>query len=1156
MPIMDQISELKKEIEMLREQLGGHKRPGERLDPQILEAVISNIGTGFVVSDIKGNIIYQNDASQRMHDFRFEHEELETLEEFRQSFTLEYPEGGTVPFEKWPLSLAIKGDYFRDYLIKMINPRSRSRKIRFISYNTVPIYDKNGTKKYIVITMTDLSEIRERTEQLNESRLRYRSLFNNNTLAMAHCRIINDAGGSPVDFEIIQINDAYTRISGLKKDDIEGKRATEVFPGIKSFSYDFISNYGRIASEGGEINEELYDEGFHKYISLYAYSPMKGEFTSIFNDITSRKEMEDKFARERELFEGIFDNIPVMITIYDPEMKDFRFNRELKQILGWTEDDTADGKFMEKVYPDPVYRKEVAEYMQSLTGGWKEMNPTAKDGTKVSSLWANLLLPRGIQIGIGIDIRQRKQAEEALKRSEQRFRGIFSNVAIGILEVDSHNRITSVNDRICHILGYRREELLGKTIYDITAPEDRDLSHEINNKIHSGEIGIIDYEKRYLKSNNTPIWVHVTISGVYDKDGKNINSIGTVEDITNRRKVEETLRESEERFRTLADNISQMVWIVNPKGEPTWFNKRWYDYTGLSLDYVLKNGVGIVLHPDYIYINSDFQQAIKKGLAWESIYPMRRKDGDFRWFLSQALPIYDKAGNISMWFGTSTDVTEHRNIEEALRESEEKFSTAFRTSPYALVISKYDDGEIIEVNDAFLKLFEVTSESIIGRSSISLGMFSDPADRIKAIEILKKEGRVKDLQVRIRQSSGNERFVLISVEVIYLKGMKAMLTTLHDITEEKIAVEAVQRSESILKQAGMMADLGAWELEFNDASDIDNSILRWSDQVFRIFGYTPGSVTVTNDLFYERVHPDDRKKVKQAVLNAMENKNPYTVEHRIIRADGLARTVIENAEIELDHEGNAHRLVGAVQDITHQKQSEESLRKKNEELTRFIYTVSHDLKSPLVTIKSFSNYLQEDIKNNDKESQDRDLNFIRNAADKMARLLDELLELSRIGRKEKPKVNVPLEEVVKAATDLVAGRLEEKKIKVALTGNPVMLYGHSQRFIQLFQNLIDNSAKFMGDQEYPSIEIGSYAGENNEVVLFVRDNGKGIDPRYHHKIFGLFEKMDVETEGTGIGLALVKRIVEVHGGSIWFTSEGEGRGTTFYFALEGATLIK
>ncbi|HEX2970207.1 MAG TPA: PAS domain S-box protein [Bacteroidales bacterium] len=903
---MDQLSELKNEIEKLKDQLDSHRRVGVSLDPAILETVISNIGIGFVVSDVKGNIIYENDAALRIHDFRYENEELSTIDQFRKVFELEYPEGGTVPFDKWPLSLAIRGDYFRDYQLKLINPGSRSRKIRFISYNAIPIYDKNGTKKYIVVTLTDLSEIRERTQELHESRLRYQSLFNNNTLAMAHCRIITDDDGIPVDYEIIHVNDAYTRISGLKKKEVEGKRATLVFPGIRNFSFDFISRYGKIALDGGEFNEEIFDERFRKHISLYAYSPIKGEFTLIFNDISLRKEMEDKLAGERELFESIFDNIPVMITIYDPGMMTFRLNREVKQLLQWNEEDAADGKYMEKVYPDPEYRKEAIEFMQSLTGDWKELRPVAKDGTTVLSSWANVKISSGIQIGIGIDIRKRKQDEEALRRSEQRLRSIFGNAAIGIVEVDSEDRIISVNERACDILGYNSNELTGRTIHEITVPEDRMLSLETNSKIHKGEVGIIDYEKRYLKKDGSRIWVHVTISGVYDSSGKHVHSVGTIEDITERRHSQ----------------------------------------------------------------------------------------------------------------------------------------------------------------------------------------------------------------------------------------------------------EALKRSESTLKQAGIMANLGAWEFEIFQPDDINKNRLHWSDQVYRIFGYEPGTVEVTNDLFFERVHPDDRAKVQAAVDAAIQNMHSYTVEHRIIRQDGVIRFVIENAEIITDNSGKTLRMIGAVQDITERKLAEESLRKKNEELTRFIYTVSHDLKSPLVTIKSFSNYLQEDIKNNDKDSQDRDLKFIRNAADKMARLLDELLELSRIGRKEKPKSFIPLSEVVKAASDLVAGRLEEKKIKVSVSGLPVMLYGHTQRFIQLFQNLIDNSAKFMGDQPQPSVETGAFTGENNDIVIFVRDNGKGIDPRYHHKIFGLFEKMDVETEGTGIGLALVKRIVEVHGGSIWFTSEGEGTGTTFYFTLEGTIIIK
>lgn len=243
-----------------------------------------------------------------------------------------------------------------------------------------------------------------------------------------------------------------------------------------------------------------------------------------------------------------------------------------------------------------------------------------------------------------------------------------------------------------------------------------------------------------------------------------------------------------------------------------------------------------------------------------------------------------------------------------------------------------------------------------------------------------------------------------------------------------------------------------------------------------------------------------------------------------------------------------------LEDITEQKRTEQELKQKNDELTRFIYTVSHDLKSPLVTIKSFTSYLKEDIAENDIEAQNKDISFIQNAVDRMGKLLDELLELSRIGRKEIPKTYISLKEIVRITMEMVAGRLAQKNVQIIVTGPPVMLYGHSERLVQLYQNLLDNAAKFTGSQPRPQVEIGSFVDKDNQVVLFVNDNGLGIDPKYHHKIFGLFEKLDASTEGTGIGLALIKRIVEVHGGVIWFHSEGVGKGTTFYFTLEKTRL--
>jgi len=228
------------------------------------------------------------------------------------------------------------------------------------------------------------------------------------------------------------------------------------------------------------------------------------------------------------------------------------------------------------------------------------------------------------------------------------------------------------------------------------------------------------------------------------------------------------------------------------------------------------------------------------------------------------------------------------------------------------------------------------------------------------------------------------------------------------------------------------------------------------------------------------------------------------------------------------------------------------LEQKNVELERFTYTVSHDLKAPLVTIKGFLGLLQQDADAGNIDQMKSDMDRISGAADKMARLLAELLELSRIGRLMNPPLAVALTDLAREAVQLVTGPIVENGVAVEIDEAMPVVYGDRVRLLEVYQNLIDNAVKFMGRQPEPCIEVGVRQDEG-EVVCFVRDNGLGIDPHYHEKVFGLFERLDVTSGGTGIGLALVKRIVEVHGGRIWVESDGEGQGSTFFFTLETKT---
>ena len=229
------------------------------------------------------------------------------------------------------------------------------------------------------------------------------------------------------------------------------------------------------------------------------------------------------------------------------------------------------------------------------------------------------------------------------------------------------------------------------------------------------------------------------------------------------------------------------------------------------------------------------------------------------------------------------------------------------------------------------------------------------------------------------------------------------------------------------------------------------------------------------------------------------------------------------------------------------------LRLKNQELNRFAITVSHDLKTPLITIAGFLGYLEQDALAGNHERMEKNIAQINNAAKKMGKLVDEILDLSRIGRMMNPPANIPFDDIVQEALKLADGLLNAQQVQVRVEPQFPLVYVDRARIVQVIQNLMTNAVKFMGDQKDPYIEIG-IADTNDGHAFFVRDNGIGIEPQYQDRVFELFNKLDPNTEGTGIGLALVKRIVEMHSGKIWVQSE-LGHGTTFYFTL-GDKMIK
>jgi signal transduction histidine kinase len=227
------------------------------------------------------------------------------------------------------------------------------------------------------------------------------------------------------------------------------------------------------------------------------------------------------------------------------------------------------------------------------------------------------------------------------------------------------------------------------------------------------------------------------------------------------------------------------------------------------------------------------------------------------------------------------------------------------------------------------------------------------------------------------------------------------------------------------------------------------------------------------------------------------------------------------------------------------------LQAKNAEFEQFVYSVSHDLRSPLVTVKTFLGYLEKDLAEVNRERLAQDIQYIHSAADKMKLLLDELLEFSRIGRVESSPVQVSLKELLEMVLGQLAGVIRERSVEIHLPDTELILFGDLPRLHQIWQNLIENAIKYSRDDVSPRIETG-WQQMNAETVFFVQDNGIGIDQRHLGTVFGVFEKLDPRSPGAGLGLSIVQRIVEMYGGRIWVESDGDGQGSCFRFTLPGA----
>jgi PAS domain S-box-containing protein len=343
-------------------------------------------------------------------------------------------------------------------------------------------------------------------------------------------------------------------------------------------------------------------------------------------------------------------------------------------------------------------------------------------------------------------------------------------------------------------------------------------------------------------------------------------------------------------------------------------------------------------------------------------------------------------------------------------------------------------------------------------------------------------------------------------------------------------------------------DVGTWEWNVQTGETTFNE--RWAE----IIGYSLAELEpISIATWMKHSHPDDLRKSEELLSQYFNGEvDHYDFECRMRHKNGDWLWVLDRGKvISRASDGRPLMMMGTHLDITERKTATLALQQKNIEMEEFVYIVSHDLKSPLITMKSFLHMLRGDLVTASMEQVNEDIAYMEGAADKMDQLLGALLEYSRVGGTEGQKTRVDFSAVVSACVATLAGPLRTRAVEVASRPAQLTLHGDQMHLEQIWQNLIENAIKYMGDQPQPLVEIGVQE-LSGEIRFYVRDNGMGIEPEHQQRIFVMFNQLQRGGEGVGLGLALVKKIVESYQGRIWVESAGRDHGSCFWFTLPQA----
>ncbi len=1043
------------------------------------------------------------------------------------------------------------------------------------------------------VSLALLNDVTEREKVLQQLKLLESVITNtNDAILITEAEPFDEPGP-----KIVYVNEAFTRMTGYRADEVIGK-TPRILQGPKSDKIELARLSKALRNwescEVTTINYKKNGEEFWINLSVSPVADEKGWFThwiAIERDVTQRKNDEQQKILLAEISK-LFNQPNSFSETLNQVLQTIVATGNYCMAEAWMID--ADKKNMnllakhfvgdkiELLYAgNPNIRNlAIGDGLPAIIGETKTIQQWNVDEENEYFIRKKEAVKAGIKKIIGIplfynetvigslllginsiekneynlilqshDFSTQLGSEIKRKQIEQELNQVFDYSQDIICIADFNGYFKKINPVSSNILGYSEVELLSKPYFDFIHPDDVNVTAKEVEKLRNGK-AMYYFENRFISKSGKIIWFAWTNTS--SPEEKLIFAVA--KDITEKKNLEVLLNKSN-RLAAIGS------WEIDVLNDTVYWSDITKEIREVDPDFIPDLSTGIDFFKEgesRETISKSVKECIEKGTPWDEELQIITHKGNLKWVrtIGEADMLNGKCIRV---YGSFQDIDTRKKSEIELAESENRFRTILEAEPECIKLLG-PDNELLMMNQAGLAMIEADTEEQVVNKSI-LGVLL-PEHRSAFSDLTKEvfKGESGKLVFEIKGFKGTRRW--LETHAVPMRNDQGDIISLlgitRDITDRKEAEENIRQSNERFEKVTQATNDAIWDW------DIVNDNFYRGNGFNTLFGYEINKNIQASDFWQENFYSEDLPMIKESLQKVIEDPNAthWQQEYRVVKNTGETATVIDRGIIIRSNTGKAIRMVGAMTDITHRKEYEESLKLLNEklelhtkelaisnkELEQFAYVASHDLQEPLRMVTSFLTQLEKKYGDTIDDKGKQYIYFAVDGAKRMRQIILDLLEFSRIGKQKYQFELVNINELISDVLLLLAKRIEETNAIIEFDNLP-LIKSHKTPLSQVFQNLISNALKYRHKDKAPIIKI-SCIEIPGYWMFSIKDNGIGINEQYFEKIFIIFQRLHNKDEytGTGIGLSIVKKIINNLEGKIWVESE-EGKGTVFYFTI-------